>query len=137
MTDKPDAASVQMLVRELIQFNEQQGGPRNMQPLLLLVTNPETGETLGELYGATVYDRLKVELIYLPEQLRGKGMGSRLMKQAEEEALRRGCRGVFLDTFDFQARGFYEKLGYSVYGVLTDFPPGHSVFSMQKTLKID
>jgi ribosomal protein S18 acetylase RimI-like enzyme len=134
LTDKPDPASIQMLVRELIQFNEQHGGPRNARPLVLLVSDPQTQESLGGLYGATVYDRLKIELIYLPESLRSNGLGRELMRQAEEEAAKRGCRGVLLETFDFQARGFYEQLGYEVYGTLEDFPPGHSLFAMKKNL---
>jgi GNAT superfamily N-acetyltransferase len=134
MTDKQDAADIQMLVRELIQFNEQHGGPRNAPSLLLFVSDPETQEAFGGLYGATVYDRLKIELIYLPETLRGKGLRRELVRKAEEEAVRRGCRGVLLETFDFQARGFYERLGYEVYGTVENFPPGHNLFSMQKKL---
>jgi hypothetical protein len=75
LTDKSDAASIQMLVSKLVQFNEQHGGPRNAQLLVLLVSDPQTQEILGGLYGATVYDRLKIELIYLPESLRGNGLG--------------------------------------------------------------
>ena len=137
MTDNPNAASIQILVRELIQFNEGHGGPRNARPLALLVNDPETQETLGGLYGATVYDRLKIELVYLPESLRGNGLGRRLVEQAEAAAAQRGCRGVLLETFDFQARGFYERLGYEVYGTVEDFPPGHSLFSMRKKLARD
>lgn len=56
------------------------------------------------------------------------------MRLAEEEAVRRGCLGAWLDTFSFQARGFYERLGYSVFGVIEGYPPGHSRFFLKKTL---
>ena len=56
------------------------------------------------------------------------------MEQAEREAIRRGCRTIWLDTFTFQARGFYERLGYSVFGTLEDYPPGHSRFFLKKSL---
>jgi hypothetical protein len=50
------------------------------------------------------------------------------------EAIRRGCRGAYLDTFSYQARPFYEKLGYAVFGTLDDYPPGHQRFFMRKRL---
>lgn len=69
----------------------------------------------------------------MPETLRGSGLGASLMRRAEEEAVRRGCRGAWLDTFSFQARGFYERLGYTVFGTIQDYPPGHRRHFMQKT----
>ena len=57
-----------------------------------------------------------------------------MLAAAEAEALRRGCRGARLFTYSFQARGFYEKHGYTVFGVLDDFPPGHSQIWLRKTL---
>lgn len=56
------------------------------------------------------------------------------MQQAEEEAIRRGCHGSYLDTFDFQARGFNERLGYTVFGGLEDTPPGHTRYFLRKML---
>jgi ribosomal protein S18 acetylase RimI-like enzyme len=47
-----------------------------------------------------------------------------MLLQAEQEAIARGCRGAWLDTYSFQARGFYERLGYAVFGILNDYPPG-------------
>jgi ribosomal protein S18 acetylase RimI-like enzyme len=66
--------------------------------------------------------------------MRGAGAGRRLMMEAEAEALRRGCCAAELDTFSFQARGFYERLGYSVFGALEDYAPGQSRFYMRKRL---
>jgi hypothetical protein len=48
--------------------------------------------------------------------------------------MRRGCVGVWLDTFSFQARGFYEKLGYRVFGEVADYPPGHTRHFLKKSL---
>jgi GNAT superfamily N-acetyltransferase len=74
-----------------------------------------------------------VELLFVPESLRRGGLGRRLMRDAEEEAIRRGCRGAWLDTFSFQARGFYERLGYAAFGLIEDYPPGHSRIFLKKT----
>ena len=54
----------------------------------------------------------------MPETLRGRGIGTDLLRRAEAEALVRGCHGAWLDTFEFQARGFYERLGYRCFGEL-------------------
>jgi GNAT superfamily N-acetyltransferase len=73
--------------------------------------------------------------LFVPETLRGQGLGRELMRRAEEEAIARGCHASWLDTFQFQARGFYERLGYTCFGELSDYPPGFSRYFMQKMLK--
>jgi len=72
--------------------------------------------------------------MYLREDLRGQGYGERILERAEEEARKRGVKDVYLDTFSFQAPGFYQKLGYRVFGELVDFPPGHTRHFMTKQL---
>ena len=56
------------------------------------------------------------------------------MRRAEHEAIRRGCHSAWLDTYEFQARGFYERLGYSGFGQLDDYPPGFVRYFMKKAL---
>ena len=80
----------------------------------------------------TAFGWLLVELLFVPVDLRGVGLGADLMQRAEKEAARRGCRGAWLDTFSFQARGFYERLGYSTFGVIDEYPSGHSLVFMLK-----
>jgi ribosomal protein S18 acetylase RimI-like enzyme len=75
-----------------------------------------------------------VEDLWLCNSLRGQGIGRRLVSMAEAEARSRGCSRVWLRTFGFQARGFYEKLGYGVVGVLEDYPPGNELYWMRKDL---
>jgi GNAT superfamily N-acetyltransferase len=58
------------------------------------------------------------------------------MRRAEEIALDRGCIGVWLDTFAFQARGFYEKLGYSLFGQLDDHPRESARYFLKKRLQV-
>jgi GNAT superfamily N-acetyltransferase len=67
------------------------------------------------------------------DDLRGRGVGRELMAQAEARAVERGCHAAWLDTFSFQARGFYEKLGYEEFGTL-DYPPIHKRYFMKKLL---
>jgi GNAT superfamily N-acetyltransferase len=84
------------------------------------------------LWGTCLYDWLAIELVFVPAQLRGQRVGSRLLKQAEAAAQARGCIGAWLDTFSFQAREFYEKLGYSAAGEIADHPRGGARYFLAK-----
>lgn len=105
-----------------------------VQWLGLLLRDPETERVIGGLWGLSYYRWLFVELLFIPESLRGQGMGTRLIRQAENVALERECIGIWLDTFSFQAPGFYEKLGFRRLGAIEDYPPGNSRFFYSKRL---
>ncbi len=92
----------------------------------------EDGGVAAGLYATMLYDWLAIELLFVPDALRGSGLGSRLVGQAEEQARARGCIGAWLDTFSFQARGFYEKLGYSLAGTIPDHPVGGARYFLMK-----
>ena|ERR1700734_568190 len=133
LTDAPEAHVKRAIVEPLVRFNEaQMGRPGDYRPLAILVTHPETGEVLGGLWGDTMFGHLHVDLLFVPEALRRTGLGRQLMMDAEEEAIRRGCCGAWLDTYSSQARGFYERLGYAVFGTIHNYPPGHSRFFLNK-----
>jgi GNAT superfamily N-acetyltransferase len=137
LTDTPDDGMIKALAKKLMDFNKVGSGrPLDYRSLTIFVTHPDTDELLGGLWGSTAYSYLHIELLYLPKDLRGAGLGSRLMAQAEKEAIQRRCRGVWLDTFSFQARGFYERLGYTVFGTFEDYPLGHSRFFLRKNFEI-
>ena len=89
---------------------------------------------MGGLTAHWYYNWMFVEYLYLPDELRGSGVGTQLIAEAEQLARRRGLDGIWLDTYDFQARGFYEKLGFTVFGELPDYPVGHKRFFLQKRL---
>ncbi|HWA94583.1 MAG TPA: GNAT family N-acetyltransferase [Terracidiphilus sp.] len=135
VTDENNQEFIAELSRFLMQFNEAQSGTKyDGQALAIQLTHPESGEVLGGLLGSTSYAHLHVDAVFIPESLRGLGFGKKLMCWAEEEARKRGCVGAWLDTFSFQARGFYEKLGYEVFGELADNPPGHTRYILKKSL---
>ncbi|HMA74510.1 MAG TPA: GNAT family N-acetyltransferase [Xanthobacteraceae bacterium] len=135
LTDAPTPEMWKAIVEPLVEFNNSRlGKPEAFVPLVILLSDPETDEIVGGLYGSTLFSYLRVDLLFVPESMRRDGVGRRLMTQAEAEAIRRGCHAAVLDTFSFQARGFYERLGYSVFGILNDCPPGHSRFYLTKRL---
>jgi len=74
-------------------------------------------------------------ILDVAQDLRGDGWGSRLMREMERLARDRGCRHVWLDTFSFQARPFYERLGYRVIGTLPDYPFGQERYFLSKPLE--
>jgi GNAT superfamily N-acetyltransferase len=106
-------------------------GPRDYAPLALGLRDA-AGALFGGAYGATMWGWLMLEGLWVAAELRGRGHGGRLLAAAEAVARTRGCHGVWLGTFDFQARSFYEQHGYRVVGQLLEFPAGHSHFQLAK-----
>mgnify|MGYP000940664483 CR=1 FL=1 len=92
------------------------------------------GEIAGGLLGETFWRWLHVDILWISDELRGQGYGTHLIQTAEDQARQNGCLYSSLDTMDFQALPFYEKLGYSVFGVLEDMPPGHKRYFLRRTL---
>jgi len=77
---------------------------------------------------------LDIRSLWVREDFRGEGLGSKLMRAVEQEAIRRGCHIATLETHSFQAPGFYEKLGYEEIGVLDGYPIGHKKHYLKKVL---
>jgi GNAT superfamily N-acetyltransferase len=134
VTDVPDDTLRQGILEPLSAYNVARTGRSDYRPLVIAVEDAD-GRVIGGLWGRTVYDWLFVELLFVPEALRGRGVGTDLMKRAEDEALARGCHSAWLDTFEFQARGFYERLGYVCFGELPDYPAGFARYFMRKALR--
>jgi predicted N-acetyltransferase YhbS len=132
-SQNPTDEEREAILTPLRAYNAAQAGPGNPQPLALLVRD-DNGEILGGLYGRFFYQWLFIELLSVPEQARGQGLGSKLMQMAEDLAREKECVGIWLDTFDFQAPEFYKRLGYSELGQIADYPPGHKRFFFQKRL---
>jgi len=106
-----------------------------MRPKLLAIPiRDDAGLVAGGFWGYTLFKWLHVQLLFVPEVLRGKGVGSAMMAAAETEARNRGCIGSHVTSFSFQAAPFYEKLGYSRFGLLHDYPPGHELVFLRKQL---
>ena len=74
-------------------------------------------------------------LLEFNAELRGQNLGSRLMAQAEAHARAQNLAGIWLDTYSFQARPFYEKLGFTVVGEIPDMPPGGARYFLSKPLR--
>lgn len=132
------AANAESADREIIAsgiraFNESRAGSSQASPLAVLLKD-DSGQTVGGLWGRTSFGWLFVELLFVPEALRGRGYGVQLLGAAEHTAVARNCHAVWLDTYDFQAVPFYEGLGYREFGRLEDYPREHTRHFMRKEL---
>jgi ribosomal protein S18 acetylase RimI-like enzyme len=103
------------------------------EPLETYVLDDD-GRVVGGLIGGTIWGWLEVAVLWIDVPLRGQGLGTELMRRAEQEAVERGCTAARLSTWDFQALEFYRRLGYLPCGRLDEYPPGHSVHHLRKEL---
>ena len=115
-------------------FNVSKAGDAGAEKFALLIRDEHSDKVLGGLYGSLLYRWMFIELLAVPELGRGQGLGSRLIDMAENLAREKNCVGIWLDTFDFQAPEFYRQLGFSEFGQVNDYPPGHRRFFFQKRL---
>ncbi|TAG79424.1 MAG: GNAT family N-acetyltransferase [Betaproteobacteria bacterium] len=129
---EPTAAA---LVAPLAAFNRSKAGPSHSCGLFIILRDSR-GDVVGGLSGETSRGWLFIDYLVVPEEDRGQGIGRQVVAMAESEAISRGCIGSWLNTFEFQARGFYEKLGYECFGQIDDHPPGYSRFFMKKKFAI-
>jgi GNAT superfamily N-acetyltransferase len=131
--DQPDPADLSLIGDNLREYNREQVGASGFQRLAVFLRD-ESGAIAGGLVGGTYWGWLHVDLLWVREDLRHLRQGSALLQAAEQAAIERGCCGSHLDTFSFQALGFYLKHGYTVFGELEGIPPGHSQYFLRKTL---
>lgn len=101
-------------------YNNEKREPSTYIPLGLFLE--EEGKKKAGLTGEVFGNWLCIKYLWVSEELRGQGIGSTLLKQAEQEAIRHGAVYSYVDTFDFQAPGFYEKHGYCEVFHLWEYP---------------
>jgi GNAT superfamily N-acetyltransferase len=133
VTDVADEEVRKAILTPFVAYNESKAGPGHGRPLVVLIRN-QADETVGGLWGATGYGWLFTQLLVVPANMRGQGIGTKVMQFGEREAVSRGCHSAWLDTFEFQARTFYERIGYECFGELPNYPLGFARFFMKKVL---
>ena len=121
ITNDGSEKDVQEIHALLKAYNLSHREPSKDVPLGIYYEN-ENGEKLAGLVGETFGNWLCIKYLFVSEELRGQGIGTRIMESAEQEAKSRGCKYAFVDTFSFQAPDFYRKLGYQEVFALTEYP---------------
>ncbi|MFE3647423.1 GNAT family N-acetyltransferase [Streptomyces sp. NPDC057579] len=134
LTDAPRPCDTAAISNALDRFNTDITGIDDRRPLAVLVRDPGTRRILGGLTGRTSLGLLFIDLFHLPPELRGSGLGSKILHRAEEEGRARGCQAAALYTISFQAPGFYERNGWRRIGEVPCAPAGTSRVFMTKEL---
>jgi len=94
----------------------------------------ESGKVLGGIRATAFWNYCILELLWLSSETRGQGLGSKLMDAAENFAKKKGFQYIRTETLSFQAKAFYEKRGYNVFGELPNYPKGHTTYCLVKEL---
>ncbi|WP_455811374.1 GNAT family N-acetyltransferase [Pseudomonas graminis] len=132
VTDTPADADETFVINSLWQHNAKTT-PVDIHPLFLTLRD-ENNQIFAGLVARTWWGGLEVQYLWVSDDCRGKGVGRDLMLAAEQEAKQRGCHMAYVDTFNFQAVGFYKKLGYSTYGELGDYAHLHTRHYLAKKI---
>jgi GNAT superfamily N-acetyltransferase len=132
--EKPRDRDVEKVIAGLRAFNaEQTGRPLNKREFAVWVKDGR-GRIVGGLTAILYWDWMYVDYLWLSDAARKRGLGRKLMEKAERIAVRRGCAGAWLDTFSFQAPGFYRHMGYTEFGRCDGHPTGHTRHFFAKRL---
>lgn len=129
-TESQKAQEIGDLIRS---YNRSKRETSESEPLNLYVED-EHGQLLAGLVAETFGNWLEIEYLFVKEDLRGQGIGSQLLQQAESEAKKRNCRFAFVNTYQFQAPAFYQKYGYKEVFTMKDYPYTGQRYYYQKEL---
>ena len=119
--ENTESQKVQEIGDLIRSYNRSNREAAESEPLNIYVED-DSGELMAGLVAETFGNWLEIEYLFVKEEFRGQGIGSKLLQQAESEAKNRNCRYVFVNTYHFQAPNFYQKQGYKEVFTLTDYP---------------
>ncbi|EFH84071.1 GNAT family N-acetyltransferase [Ktedonobacter racemifer] len=137
---KPNSEFVAYLHEQIREFNNQQSPAHKqarvegaVKPVHIMVVDKD-GQWQGGITAEIYWNWLELSDFWLPDTLRGQGLGSSILEQVENIGREHGASKVLLTTFEFQGRTFYERHGYKVVGLVEDYPPGTNYYTMVKVL---
>jgi len=120
----PDPDDVSFLEARVADATVEATGHRDQRELAVFVRRD--GAPVAGIYGWTWGGCCELQSLWVDPSLRGRGLATRLLTAAEDEARRRGCHQVVLFTHDTQAPGLYARRGYETVGTVDGYPAGHS-----------
>jgi GNAT superfamily N-acetyltransferase len=124
---------VRFLEDRLYEYNVEQTGVDNGQWLAIFIRDDQQTIRAG-VEGWTWCGSCYLRHVWVHLDWRGQGVGTKLLQATEQEAITRGCQQIVLESFSFQAPGFYQKLGFEVFAVLEGHPRGHRNYYLRKRL---
>jgi GNAT superfamily N-acetyltransferase len=129
----PSAEEIDLIFNGLVEFNESQVGDARFKEFGIFASC-QSEATIAGLLGHILWNGVFISALWVAEAVRRKGIGRQLLARAEELAMQNGCDHIHLDTFDFQAREFYVKNGFHLFGTIEDYPIGHKRYYLIKKL---
>ncbi len=128
----PDPADLETVRQGLYRFNMQRMNEWHYLDIAIFLRD-EANAVQGGLLGTVWSGWFHVEFLWIADEHQRQGYGDQLLRAAEAEARAYGATHAYLETFSFQARGFYERYGYQVAGQLNDYPPGQTYYFLSKS----
>lgn len=128
---------IEKIHRGLIEYNKSKipFEERMKAEDLNYVIKDKDGRVIAGIIGVDYsWKVIYIDVLWVDEEYRGKGLGTKLIRRLEEEVRAKEYTMIHLDTFDFQGKDFYMRNGYEVFGVLEDCPKGHKRYFMKKNL---
>lgn len=135
MNYNPNKNEIEFVNNALEKFNNMHVGPDN-HVLLNIVEYDENQNVIAGILGGTYWGWLHIDILWVDENFRCKKIGSRLLIAAENEAKKRGCHSVHVDTMSWQAPKSYKKHGYELISELDNIPNGYKKFHFIKRLDV-
>ena len=135
MNYNPNKNEIEFVNNALEKFNNEHAGPDN-HVLLNIVEYDENQNVIAGILGGTYWGWLHIDILWVDEKFRSKKIGSQLLIAAENEAKKRGCHSVHVDTMSWQAPEFYRKHGYELISELDNIPNGYKKFHFIKRLDV-
>ncbi|QCI97267.1 GNAT family N-acetyltransferase [Agrobacterium larrymoorei] len=133
LSDGTDEDAKAAIFNGLKSYNTNRFGPAEWKDLVIALRNDD-GQVIGGLSGHTARGWLYTALLFIPEELRGQGLGPKLLGMAEDEARKRGCKGAYIDTMNPEALALYQKCGYTTFGQIEDINDGFALTYLKKSL---
>ena len=135
MNYNPNINEIEFVNNALEKFNNEHAEPDN-HVLLNIVEYDENQNVIAGILGGTYWGWLHIDILWVDEKFRRKKIGSQLLIAAENEAKKRGCHSVHVDTMSWQAPEFYRKHGYELISELDNIPNGYKKFHFIKRLDV-
>ncbi|MBB5016986.1 GNAT superfamily N-acetyltransferase [Chitinivorax tropicus] len=129
----PNAAMTRTLYKGVYDDNVARTGDGAIDTLYVFAKD-SNNQVIGGIVGSAYWGWVNISSVWVSPVYRRQGLASRMLAMIEQEAISKGCKHAYLDTFTFQSPALYEKSGYQIIGTLPDFPPGHARHFMSKDL---
>jgi ribosomal protein S18 acetylase RimI-like enzyme len=136
LTTSPSDEDARAISKGLLAFNQAAIGDKADEGVgFSIFSRDDAGGVVGGLRAMCSWDTLHIEVVWVSEEVRGQGLGRALVERAEVFAIEKGISLALLETTSWQARPFYERLGYAVMATIPDYPKGHAMHYMTKKLR--